>query len=88
MAKEIQRGIIKDIQTADYFSIMADETADLSNTEQLVNCIRWVDDNLEVNEEFIGMHPIPGTNAETIFQVLKVSLECFFKKHKQSMKNT
>lgn len=51
---------------------MADETADVSNKEQLVICIRWVDDSLDAHEEFIGMHPIERTNADTIVRVLKV----------------
>ena len=46
---------------------MADETADKSNTEQLVICLRWVDDNLEAHEEFIGLHP----SADDVFPVIK-----------------
>ena len=72
MALEIQREIIKEIQSADFYSIMADETADVFNVEQLVNCIRWVDDDLEVHKEFIGLHPLDSTDAESIFNVLKV----------------
>ena len=52
--------------------MMADETADVSNNEQLVICIRWVDEDLEVHEEFVGAHPIENTKAETIFSILKV----------------
>ena len=35
---------------------MAGETADVSNKEQLVICIRWVDDRFVIYEDFIGMH--------------------------------
>lgn len=51
---------------------MADETADVSNKEQLVICIRCVDNDLTAHEEFIGMHPIERTTADVIVQVLKV----------------
>ena len=34
---------------------MADETADVSNKEQLVICIRWVDECFVIHEDFIGM---------------------------------
>ena len=51
---------------------MADETADVLNNEQLVICIRWVDEDLEVNKEFLGVDPIEITKAETIFTILKV----------------
>ena len=53
------------------YTIMADETADISNTEQMVFCIRWVDEFLVPHEEFIGMHPIPNTTANQIVAVIK-----------------
>ena len=71
MALEIQRLLIRDIQGFDFISIMADETADVSNEEQLATCFRWVSNDLEVNEEFLGLHPLPSTDACTIFTVLK-----------------
>ena len=36
--------ISANIQYATFFTIMADETADVSNQEQLAICIRWADD--------------------------------------------
>lgn len=51
MSLLIIRSIADDIQKADYFTIMIDEC---TNHEQLVLCIRWVGENLEVHEEFIG----------------------------------
>ena len=56
---------------------MADETADVSNEEQLATCFRSVSNDLEVNEEFLGLHPLPSTDACTIFTVLKdILLRC------------
>ena len=43
---------------------MADETADVSNKEQLVICIRWADDCFVIDEDFIEMHPLERTNAD------------------------
>ena len=57
------------------FTLMADETADVENIEQLVICIRWVDEQLNAHKEFIGLHPIPDTTANTIVSVLKVSIK-------------
>lgn len=51
---------------------MADETADVSNKEQVVVCIRWVDDNLQVHKDFIGLYPVDRTTADDIIKVLKV----------------
>ena len=77
MALEIQRLLIRDIQGSDFISIMADETADVSNEEQLATCFRWVSNDLEVNEEFLGLHPLPSKDACTIFTVLKdILLRC------------
>ena len=50
---------------------MADETFDVSNTEQLMICIRCVDDDLNSGEEFIGIHSLEVTNSDTIVKVIK-----------------
>ena len=77
MALEIQRMIVKDIQSSEFFSIMADETADVSNAEQLATWFRWVMEDFEVNKEFIGLHALPSMDAGTIFNVLKdILLRC------------
>ena len=64
------RNIGKKLQAAKFFTIMADESADISNKEQLVVCIRWVDDDLTAQEEFIGLHPLKDTSSKAIFDVL------------------
>lgn len=65
------REISENIQKATFFTIMTDETADISNKEQLVACIRWIDDNFAVHEDFIGMSPMERTTAGHIIAVLK-----------------
>ena len=75
MALRILREIALNIQSSVFYTIMADETA-VSNTEQLVICIRWVDENLIAHEDFIGMHPIERTTADVIVGVLKVPIKC------------
>ena len=67
--------IERNIQRAKFHSVMGDETVDISNKEQLILYIRWVDDNLQVHEGFIGIHKIPNTTADEI--VIKViNLSC------------
>lgn len=56
---------------------MADGTADAAKMEQLVTCIRRIDDQVNTHEEFVGLHPIPEFIADTIVSVLKVSFEVF-----------
>ncbi len=47
MVLYILRGIATSISGKKY-TIMVDETTSISNTEQLVVCLRYVDDNLDV----------------------------------------
>ena len=64
MAFRVLHEIARNIQNAVIYTIIADETTDVSNKEQLVFCLRWVDDDLMVHEDFIGMHPMKGTGAD------------------------
>ena len=54
-----------------YFSIIADEYTDISNKEQLTLCLRWVDDNFDPHEDFIGFYNIPNIKSDTIASVIK-----------------
>ena len=47
------------------FSIMVDETTDVSNTEELVFCLRYVNDQLITHEEFLGLHSLDSTTAQS-----------------------
>ena len=49
---------------------MADETA-VSNQEQVVICIRWVDDDLRCHTDFISIKPIARCTADQIVELLK-----------------
>ena len=55
---------------------MADETAEVSNKEQVVVCIRWVDSNFSVHEDFVGLRPVARTTADEIEGVIKVRFLC------------
>ena len=50
---------------------MADETTDIINKDQFLICIRWVDNDLNVKEDFVGLHELSVTNAETLAFILK-----------------
>lgn len=66
------REISSNIQSAKYYTIMVDETGDVSNIEQLVLCLRWVDDSLQIHEDFIGLHTMKTTDADSIVKVIEV----------------
>ena len=50
--------IVKEIQQAKYFSIMIDETTDISKLEQVSLVIRYTDDQVNVHERFMGFQRI------------------------------
>ena len=51
MALKVLCGAADYIAESGYYSIMADESTDASNIEQIVICIRWVDKEMIVCEE-------------------------------------
>ena len=67
----IPKPIVKNIKESSYYSIMAYETTDIINKEQLVICIGWVDNDLNANEDFTGLYQLSVTNAETLAFILK-----------------
>ena len=55
---------------------MADEITSASNIEQLVICTRWVDMEMIVCEEYIGLMPDTDTNAGTIVVCIRCAAAC------------
>ena len=62
---------MKEVNGPAWFSIIADEATDVTNTEQLNVSIRWVSNDYEVREDPIGLCQVPDTKAETLFKVIK-----------------
>ncbi|KAL5497572.1 hypothetical protein EMCRGX_G014068 [Ephydatia muelleri] len=63
---EVLREVLNGIKSSRWFSIIGDETRDISNSEQLSISIRWVDKDYSIHEDFIGMFKVPKTDAETL----------------------
>ena len=62
---------MKEIKKAKYFSILADEVADVSNTEQLSLVLRYVDDDNNIREEFVDFLPCKdGTSGQAIADLI------------------
>ena len=74
MGHSVLRSILSSMFSQRWFALLADETRDISNREQLVLCIRWVSDTYEINEDFVGLIQLSDTTAETIYKSLKCSL--------------
>ena len=48
----VLRSTVKKVSTAKWFSLLADETRDVSNREQLTIRLRWEDENFDINEDY------------------------------------
>jgi Domain of unknown function (DUF4371)/hAT family C-terminal dimerisation region len=71
MAFQILRKISSHIQSHRFYALMADEVTDSSNKEQLVICLRWIDDQFNAHEDFIGIYSVDNITADTIVASLK-----------------
>ena len=50
---------------------MSDE---VSNHEQLILCLRWIDKNSEQHEDMIGLYQVKNVKFETLFASIKYGL--------------
>ena len=70
LGESIRNALVTDIRKSKFISVMADESSDVSMTEQLAVCIRYLnassDDEVSVNEVFLGFVELPTTDASTI----------------------
>ena len=71
---QILARIVSDVQKNEFFAVIADGTQDISGQEQESFCLRHVDSDLYVHEDFIGLYEVPSTTgdvlARTLFNVL------------------
>ncbi|XP_047237317.1 zinc finger MYM-type protein 1-like [Girardinichthys multiradiatus] len=54
----------------EFYAILADETRDISNKEQLVVLFLWVDDSFVPHQDFVGLFDLPQADASTILTAL------------------
>ena len=73
MALEFLRDVAASFHSSPFYTIMADETTDSSNREQVVIWFRWVDNSLNAHEELIGLQQVDRIDAATItFTIMDV----------------
>lgn len=53
LGKSVVRSVLAKIKSSEQFSIIVDETSDISIHEQVSFCVRTVSDDLIINEDFI-----------------------------------
>ena len=69
IASLVIKDISKAVEEADRFSIIVDETTDISTTEQVSVCLRFVDEG-RIRETFIGFHDVKSTTGEALFELI------------------
>lgn len=63
----IQSTLIKQIKASKYFSVLVDESTDISNIEQMSLCVRYVDETqMKICENFLCFVPLSSTTGESI----------------------
>ena len=62
--------ICSDIAQNDFFTIMADECTDVSNKEQFVIRICWVDNTLTAHED-VGLYNVGTIDACSLFSTIE-----------------
>ncbi|CAF4657931.1 unnamed protein product [Rotaria socialis] len=70
MSKQVLNRILREIQQAKYFSIMIDETTDISKLEQVSLVVRYTDDQFKVHERFMGFARTTEMTGEALFNLL------------------
>lgn len=83
LGSSVLRTVLSDIKKNKYFSIMVDETQDCSIREQVSFCVRTVDSNFEIIENFLGLYVTPNQESQTLFSIVNdifVRLDLSFSK--------
>lgn len=79
LARQIINKIVTAISSKPFYAFMADETTDISKKEQMSANFRVVDDNMDIQEYFLGFYDVPETKSETLFTVIQdILLRCSF----------
>ncbi|CAL9706094.1 unnamed protein product [Knipowitschia caucasica] len=74
MSHDVLRTLLKEVKDAEFFAVMLDETADITVKEQVSICLRFVTDELQPEEIFVGFYETASTTAEALFQLLQDAL--------------
>ena len=74
MGNLVLKKIVEDVKLAKIFTVMMDETTDVSGKEQASVMIRFVDTEEIIQERLIGLSAVSRTDSETLFKLLKDTL--------------
>ena len=66
----MQRKIVSEVQNAQFFTLLADETTDFSKQEQLSVCLRYVTKTFTIKERFLGFAIAPDLTGKGLAKQL------------------
>lgn len=70
----VLRQICSDAQKAGCFGVVADGTQDVQGTEQMSICIRYITQDFEVIEDFLGLYALSSSTGECISKAIQDAL--------------
>ena len=70
MSEVVLDSIGNDVKKSSGYSIIVDETSDISRVEQVAICLRFTIEG-ETRESFIGFHATPSTEGRVLFELVK-----------------
>lgn len=71
----IQRKIVEKVKESKFFSVLADETTDISQKEQFSLCVRYVDfDDCMIKEDFLCFVPVYDVTGKGLATVIEKSV--------------
>lgn len=68
---QVVRNVLEEVHRSKFFFCMVDETTDKANIQQVTFCVRWVDESLDPQEDFIGLHSTNCTDVEPLFKIIQ-----------------
>ena len=74
----ITEGLLKEVKASKISALILDEASDTSNKEQLSFCLRFVDSNNDIREEFLKfIHCDEGVTGRDLFEAMTNTLSEF-----------
>ncbi|XP_069821761.1 general transcription factor II-I repeat domain-containing protein 2B-like [Dendropsophus ebraccatus] len=75
MDQYVTQKVHEAVKNCTYFSIAVDENTDITGTNQLIVCIRMVDEDFSISEELLHLTPLQGsTKDEDIYEEMKIAM--------------
>ncbi|XP_077143987.1 general transcription factor II-I repeat domain-containing protein 2B-like [Ranitomeya variabilis] len=75
MDQYVTQKVHEAVKNCTYFSVAVDEKIDITGTNQLIVCIRTVDDDFNISEELLHLMPLERTTKdEDVYEEVKLAL--------------